>query len=107
MTKDLIVKIYLIPKNDILTVETVHPSKSLSNLINIDSLLGGLYDQSPTSNFSGLMNVNHSEFLCSNTNERCFKWIHSLAGLKFETTNMMKGNIDMLVDYQNKIDDTP
>ena len=53
-----------------------YDGQNQSKILNIDSLLGGLFDNS----HFGLMNSTKIPSL--EANERAFKWVHTLAGLK-------------------------
>jgi hypothetical protein len=71
-------RFYLLPELDILTMD--FKSEIINPFLNIDMLFGGLFDGSN----SGIVHVSETEWLIMNTQERCFKWIHTLAGISFD-----------------------
>ena len=75
---------FLLPQHDILAVEIPDDGQIQNSMMNIDSLLGGLFDKNHME-LNGLMH--NSKISALNKNERAFKWIHTLAGLKFHPRN--------------------
>ena len=75
-------KFYLLPELDILTMDF---ETTLNNpFLNIDMLFGGLFDGKN----SGIVQISENEFLTMNQGERCFKWVHTLAGVTFDNVQL-------------------
>ena len=75
----LCVRFYLLPELDIFTMDF---KTELENpFFTIDMLFGGLFQNSQA---GGLIQISETEYLTQNSNERCFKWIHTLAGVNFD-----------------------
>lgn len=74
----LTLRFYLLPEFDILTMDFQNTDSN--PLATIDMVCGGLFEGQNC----GIVQVTEDQFLTMKENERCFKWIHTLAGVSFD-----------------------